>query len=109
MYTQANTFVTTVIGLGKLEAVKLLIVINAAGIPVRPLIGYGADHWFGAVNTLITCVTSPRVNAIHLNRSGVDCRCLCLGCRLWDGYWSGTGDLCWRAGLSDRKSQQDWD
>ena len=36
---------------------KLLIVINAAGIPVRPFIGYGTDHWFGAVNTLITCVT----------------------------------------------------
>ena len=54
---QVNTFVTTIIGLNNLEAVNLLIVINAAGIPVRPLIGYAADHWFGAVNTLITCVT----------------------------------------------------
>ncbi|KAI1747347.1 putative monocarboxylate permease [Xylaria castorea] len=52
-----NTYATSIIGLSPESAVNLLVVINAVGIPVRPLLGLAADHYFGALPTLIVSTT----------------------------------------------------
>lgn len=52
-----NTYATTVIGLSPEAAVNLLVVTNAVGIPVRPLLGFAADRYFGALPTLIVSAT----------------------------------------------------
>jgi MFS family permease len=49
-----NTFATNPrIGLTDVEAVNLVVVISAVGIPVRPLLGWAADRHLGALPTLI--------------------------------------------------------
>ncbi|KAI0189898.1 putative monocarboxylate permease [Astrocystis sublimbata] len=48
-----NTYATSVIGLSPEAAVNLLVVINAVGIPVRPLLGFAADRYFGPLPTLV--------------------------------------------------------
>jgi len=48
-----NTYATSIIGLNPEQAVNLLVVISAVGIPVRPLLGFAADKYFGALPTLI--------------------------------------------------------
>jgi MCP family monocarboxylic acid transporter-like MFS transporter 3 len=52
-----NTYATDVAGMTPGEAVNLLVVINAVGIPVRPLLGVVADRYFGALPTLIAAMT----------------------------------------------------
>ncbi|KAF2132479.1 putative monocarboxylate permease, partial [Dothidotthia symphoricarpi CBS 119687] len=52
-----NTYATSTVGLSPEEAVNLLVVINAVGIPVRPLLGLIADRYFGALPTLIVSTT----------------------------------------------------
>jgi MCP family monocarboxylic acid transporter-like MFS transporter 3 len=52
-----NTYATSVVGLSPAEAVNLLVVINAVGIPVRPLLGLVADRYFGSLPTLIVSTT----------------------------------------------------
>lgn len=41
------------IGFNDLESVNLLLIVNAAGIPVRPLLGYVSDRWCGPINLFI--------------------------------------------------------
>jgi MFS family permease len=48
-----NTYATSLVGLSPEEAVNLLVVINAVGIPVKPLVGLVADRYFGSLPTLI--------------------------------------------------------
>ncbi|ESZ92880.1 putative monocarboxylate permease [Sclerotinia borealis F-4128] len=48
-----NTYATTIIGLSDESAVYLLIVVSSVGIPIRPLLGFAADRYFGALPTLI--------------------------------------------------------
>jgi MCP family monocarboxylic acid transporter-like MFS transporter 3 len=52
-----NTYGTSVVGLSPEEAVNLLVVINAVGIPVRPLLGLVADKYFGSLPTFIVSTT----------------------------------------------------
>jgi MCP family monocarboxylic acid transporter-like MFS transporter 3 len=52
-----QTYAMQVAGLEPEEAVNLLVVINAVGIPVRPLLGVLADKYFGALPTLIVSTT----------------------------------------------------
>ncbi|KAH6643227.1 putative monocarboxylate permease [Boeremia exigua] len=52
-----NTYATSMVGLSPGEAVNLLVVINAVGIPVRPLLGLVADRYFGSLPTLIASTT----------------------------------------------------
>jgi MCP family monocarboxylic acid transporter-like MFS transporter 3 len=52
-----NTYATTIAGLSPGEAVNLLVVINAVGIPIRPLLGILADRYFGSLPTLIVSTT----------------------------------------------------
>jgi MCP family monocarboxylic acid transporter-like MFS transporter 3 len=52
-----NTYATTIVGLSPKEAVNLLVIINAVGIPVRPLLGLVADRYFGSLPTLIVSTT----------------------------------------------------
>ncbi|KAI8961930.1 putative monocarboxylate permease [Daldinia sp. FL1419] len=52
-----NTYATSIIGLAPEEAVNLLVVITAVGIPVRPLLGFAADRYFGALSTLIIALS----------------------------------------------------
>ncbi|KAI1812051.1 putative monocarboxylate permease [Poronia punctata] len=48
-----NTYATSIVGLAPENAVNLLVVISAVGIPVRPLLGFAADRYFGALPALI--------------------------------------------------------
>nr|POF14360.1 aspyridones efflux protein apdf [Quercus suber] len=48
-----NTYATSLVGLSANEAVNLLVVISAVGIPIRPLLGLFADKYFGSLPTLI--------------------------------------------------------
>ena len=52
-----NTFATSEIGLTDSEATNLLILINAVGIPARPVLGLLADRYFGVLPTLIVSGT----------------------------------------------------
>jgi len=52
-----NTYATSVAGLSPEKAVNLLVVINAVGIPVRPLLGLVADKYLGSLPTLIVSTT----------------------------------------------------
>lgn len=52
-----NTYATSIVGLSPEKAVNLLVVINAVGIPVRPLLGLVADRYFGSLPTLIVSTT----------------------------------------------------
>ncbi|KAI1675625.1 general substrate transporter [Pyrenophora tritici-repentis] len=52
-----NTYATSVGGMSPGEAANLLVVINAVGIPVRPLLGLVADKYFGSLPTLIVSTT----------------------------------------------------
>lgn len=51
--SQINTFALNVMHLTALEAVNLLLLTNAVGIPVRPLLGYISDRWCGPINLFI--------------------------------------------------------
>ncbi|CAF9912008.1 MAG: hypothetical protein HETSPECPRED_000798 [Heterodermia speciosa] len=42
-----------VIGFTDLESVNLLLILNAVGIPVRPVLGYVSDRWCGPINLFI--------------------------------------------------------
>lgn len=48
-----NTYATLRVGLSAEEAAILLVIISAIGIPVRPILGFFADRYFGSLLTLI--------------------------------------------------------
>ncbi|KKY34690.1 putative mfs monocarboxylate transporter [Diaporthe ampelina] len=48
-----NAFARQAIGFSSTEAVSLLLITNAAGIPLRPIVGHIADRHFGPINTFI--------------------------------------------------------
>ncbi|MCJ1281871.1 hypothetical protein MMC26_001194 [Xylographa opegraphella] len=50
---QINTFARDVIGFTDQESISLLLITNAIGIPIRPLLGLLADRHLGPINTLI--------------------------------------------------------
>jgi MFS family permease len=51
--TKINAFARRVIGFSVTEAVSLLLITNAAGIPLRPIVGHIADRHLGPINTFI--------------------------------------------------------
>lgn len=51
-----NAFARRVIGLSATEAVSLLLITNAAGIPLRPIVGHIADRRLGPINTFIVAI-----------------------------------------------------
>ena len=56
-YFYIDIFATSIIGLSDTEAANLLVIINAVGIPVRPLLGLFADRYFGILPSLIVSAT----------------------------------------------------
>ena len=48
------------LGFSATQAVELLLIVNALGIPARPVVGWVADNTLGPITTLITglCVLS---------------------------------------------------
>ncbi|KAH8774534.1 major facilitator superfamily transporter [Diaporthe sp. PMI_573] len=48
-----NAFARRTIGFSATEAVSLLLITNAAGIPLRPIVGHIADRHLGPINTFI--------------------------------------------------------
>ncbi|KZF21966.1 putative monocarboxylate permease [Xylona heveae TC161] len=42
-------------GFSDRKSVDLIVIMNAVGMPVRPLLGYVSDRWVGPLNTLIPC------------------------------------------------------
>ena len=48
-----NTYATEIVGLSPNEAVNLLVIISAIGIPVRPMLGFISDRYLGSLLTLI--------------------------------------------------------
>ncbi|KAL6351981.1 hypothetical protein LRP88_14793 [Fusarium phalaenopsidis] len=52
-----NTYATSKIGVSGVTAANLLVIINAVGIPSRPLLGFLSDRWFGPLPTLVASST----------------------------------------------------
>jgi len=50
---QINVYARNVIGFTSVEAVSLLLILNAMSIPARPIMGYLADNVLGPINTFI--------------------------------------------------------
>lgn len=48
-----NTYATSKIGASGVTAANLLVIINAVGIPSRPLLGFLSDRWLNPLPTLI--------------------------------------------------------
>ncbi|KAK9439454.1 Major facilitator superfamily domain, general substrate transporter [Metarhizium brunneum] len=48
-----NSFARNIVGFSSLESVNLLLLSNAVGIPIRPMVGYLADNYFGPINVFI--------------------------------------------------------
>lgn len=44
------------IGFSSTEAVSLLLITNAAGIPLRPIVGHIADRYLGPINTFAVAI-----------------------------------------------------
>ena len=55
--SQINAYARQIVGLSDLEAVNLLLIFNAVGLPLRPILGYVSDRWLGPINTLIPSST----------------------------------------------------
>ncbi|KAI1101959.1 MFS general substrate transporter [Jackrogersella minutella] len=53
-----NTYAITVASFTPTSAVSLLLIMNAVGIPARPIIGYIADTFLGPINTFILSTIS---------------------------------------------------
>lgn len=56
MTVQINAFSRQVIGFSSTEAVSLLLITNAAGIPLRPIVGHIADRYLGPINTFVVAI-----------------------------------------------------
>ncbi|KAM0426463.1 hypothetical protein ACHAPT_008154 [Fusarium lateritium] len=52
-----NTYATSKIGVSGATAANLLVIINAVGIPSRPLLGYLSDRWYNPLPTLVVAST----------------------------------------------------
>ncbi|KAI1376528.1 MFS general substrate transporter [Hypoxylon crocopeplum] len=52
-YFYINTYAITVASFSPASAVSLLLIMNAVGIPARPLVGYLADTYLGPINAYI--------------------------------------------------------
>lgn len=52
-----NAFARRAIGFSATEAVSLLLITNAAGIPLRPIVGHIADRHLGPINTFILALS----------------------------------------------------
>ncbi|KAI0012745.1 MFS general substrate transporter [Xylariaceae sp. FL0662B] len=53
-----NTYAATVASFTPTSAVSLLLIMNAVGIPFRPLVGYLADAYLGPVNAFILMIVA---------------------------------------------------
>lgn len=51
-----NSYSRAVIGFSTTDSVQLLLIINAMGIPARPIVGIIADKVLGPMNTYIVCL-----------------------------------------------------
>ncbi|KAK2589733.1 hypothetical protein QQS21_012590 [Conoideocrella luteorostrata] len=51
-----NSFARNIIGFSSLESVNLLLIANAVGIPIRPLVGYAANNYLGPINIFIMAI-----------------------------------------------------
>ncbi|KAI1801035.1 MFS general substrate transporter [Daldinia bambusicola] len=52
-YFYVNTYAITVASFTPTSAVSLLLIMNAVGVPSRPIIGFIADTYLGPINTFI--------------------------------------------------------
>jgi predicted MFS family arabinose efflux permease len=50
---QINAYARNVIGFSSVDSVVLLLITNAMGIPIRPFVGFIADHYLGPINVYI--------------------------------------------------------
>lgn len=48
-----NSFARNMIGFSSVESVSLLLITNAVGIPVRPIVGHLANNYLGPINVFI--------------------------------------------------------
>lgn len=48
---QINSYARNVVGFSTVDAVSLLLITNAMGLPSRPIVGYIADKYLGPINT----------------------------------------------------------
>ncbi|XXH04655.1 hypothetical protein Hte_011073 [Hypoxylon texense] len=57
MLIYINSFAREVIGLSQLESINFVLITNAVAMPARPIFGYLADRYIGAVNTFgLSCI-----------------------------------------------------
>ncbi|KAI9158712.1 Aspyridones efflux protein apdF [Paramyrothecium foliicola] len=64
-----NAYARNIIGFSSIESVGLLLITNAMGIPIRPVVGYIADHYIGPINAYI--ITSGLLSATVFGWIGV--------------------------------------
>ncbi|KAI1464492.1 MFS general substrate transporter [Daldinia caldariorum] len=60
-YFYINTYAITVASFTPTSAVSLLLIMNAVGVPTRPVIGYIADTYLGPINAFILSTLSLAV------------------------------------------------
>ncbi|KAI9146723.1 FMN reductase (NADPH) [Paramyrothecium foliicola] len=53
-----NKFAREALGFSSTEAINLLMIANGASIPIRPVVGYAADHMLGSINSFILATIS---------------------------------------------------
>ncbi|KAL6910961.1 major facilitator superfamily domain-containing protein [Trichoderma evansii] len=53
-----NSYARNIIGFSNSDSINLLIITNAMGIPMRPIVGYIADRWSGPINLFIAALTA---------------------------------------------------
>lgn len=70
--TKINAFARHVIGFSATEAVSLLLITNAAGIPLRPIVGHIADRHLGPINTFAAATLA--LACVDLAWAGVSTR-----------------------------------
>jgi MCP family monocarboxylic acid transporter-like MFS transporter 3 len=64
-----NAYARNVIGFSSVESVGLLLITNAMGIPIRPIVGFIADNYIGPINMYI--ITSGLLSATVFGWIGV--------------------------------------
>ena len=67
---QVNTYARQVIGFGSVKSVNLLLIVNAAGMPTRPLLGFLADRYVGPMNMLL--LSSGLLGIVFFVWMGID-------------------------------------
>lgn len=83
-----NSYAREVVGFSTTSSIQLLLITNAAGMPARPLIGWIADKYTGALNAFI--ITMVGVSCMLYGWIGVHDRAGMYAYSALYGYFAGS-------------------